>query len=231
VVRILVSDSGIGVPTSEQGRIFDEYYQVDNRARDRRKGLGLGLAIVRDLAQLLELPVRLKSAPGRGSSFALDVPRAPNVAPEADSPQENGQADFVRGAFVVLIDDDPLALDGLATTLRDFGCRVLAAASGEEALHGLTEAEFAPQIVVSDYRLGKDENGLEVIEMLTENQRTLYGESFKLPALLITGDTSPEELERVARAGHPILHKPFGARRLFETLNASLQAAAAEQTV
>ncbi len=229
IVRVLVSDSGIGVPAGEQGRIFEEYYQVDNRARDRRKGLGLGLAIVRDLAHLLGLKVRLKSAPGRGSTFAIEVPRARSVAPVVDPVEKTGQVDYVRGAFVVLIDDDPLALDGLATTLKDFGCRVLAATSGAEALGGLAESEFAPQMVVSDYRLAENESGLQVIAMLVESQRALYGESFALPALLITGDTSPEELERVVKAGYPILHKPFGARRLFETLNAILHTAAAEQ--
>lgn len=229
IVRVLVSDSGIGVPADEQRRIFEEYYQVDNRARDRRKGLGLGLAIVRDLAHLLGLKVRLKSAPGRGSSFAIEVPRAHSVAPVIDPTEHTDMVDFVRGAFVVLIDDDPLALDALTTTLKDFGCRVLAATSGNEALRRLSESEFAPQMVVSDYRLAESENGLQVIAMLIENLRALYGESFLLPALLITGDTSPEELDRVVKAGHPILHKPFGARRLFDILNAALQSAAAEQ--
>ncbi|MFP5406390.1 MAG: sensor histidine kinase, partial [Gammaproteobacteria bacterium] len=117
LVRVLVCDSGIGVPAAEHGRIFEEYYQVDNHARDRRKGLGLGLAIVRDLARLLELRVRVKSAPGRGSTFAIEAPRARSAAPVTAAAQESRQMDFVRGAFAVLIDDDPLALDGLAVTL------------------------------------------------------------------------------------------------------------------
>jgi CheY-like chemotaxis protein len=228
-VRVLVADSGIGIPGSEKQRVFDEYYQVDNRARDRRKGLGLGLAIVRDLARLLNLRIRLKSRPGVGSTFVVEIPRAQPQAIIEDPPPARADRDFVRGAFVVLIDDDPLALEGLGTTLKDLGCRVLAASSGAEAMHALAQAEFAPQIILSDYRLAGDENGLAAIGMIIENQRALYGESFPLAALVMSGDTSPEELERVARAGYPMLHKPVGARRLHQALNAALQSTAEMQ--
>lgn len=228
-VRVLVADSGIGIPASEKQRIFDEYYQVDNRARDRRKGLGLGLAIVRDLARLLHVRIRLKSLPGSGSTFAIEIPSA-QVESVVEDPQPGpAPRDFVRGAFVVLIDDDPLALDGLGTTLRDFGCRVLAARSVADAMHSLSQAEFAPQIVLSDYRLAGAESGLKAIEIVIENQRALYGESFPLPALVMSGDTSPEELERVARAGYPMLHKPVGAQRLYQALNTALQSVAEAQ--
>ncbi len=228
-VRVLVADSGIGIASSEKQRVFDEYYQVDNRARDRRKGLGLGLAIVRDLARLLNLGIRLKSRPGVGSTFAVEIPRARSAEIADDALPARAARDLVRGAFVVLIDDDPLALDAFGTTLTDLGCRVLKAGSGVEAIHALAQAEFAPQIVVSDYRLAGDENGLAAIEMVVANQRALYGEAFPLPALVVSGDTSPEELERVARAGYPMLHKPVGARRLHQALDAALQPAAEAQ--
>lgn len=228
-VRVLVADSGIGIASSEKQRVFDEYYQVDNRARDRRKGLGLGLAIVRDLARLLSLGIRLKSRPGVGSTFAVEIPRARSAEIAEDALPARAARDLVRGAFVVLIDDDPLALDAFGTTLTDLGCRVLKAGSGVEAIHALAQAEFAPQIVVSDYRLAGDENGLAAIEMVVANQRALYGEAFPLPALVVSGDTSPEELERVARAGYPMLHKPVGARRLHQALDAALQPAAEAQ--
>jgi len=228
-VRVLVADSGIGIPGTEKQRVFDEYYQVDNRARDRRKGLGLGLAIVRDLARLLNLRIRLKTLPGVGSTFVVEIPRAQSQAIIEGPPPADADRDFVRGAFVVLIDDDPLALDGLGTTLKDLGCRVLTASSGDEAMHALAQAEFAPQIVLSDYRLAGGENGLAAIGRVIANQRALYGESFPLPAIVMSGDTSPEELERVARAGYPMLHKPVGARRLYQALNASLQSAAEMQ--
>ena len=122
-----------------------------------------------------------------------------------------------------MIDDDPLARDALALTLSDFGCRVLSAPSAAEALRRLADAEFPPQIVVSDYRLANNEDGLQAIAALRENHRAWYGEDFPLPALLVSGDTSPEELARVAKAGHPLLHKPVAARRLYEALDGELR--------
>lgn len=225
IVRILVSDSGIGIAPTEKRRIFEEYYQVDNRARDRRKGLGLGLAIVRELAQLLGVRIRLKTASGIGSTFVLDVGRADGPPVAEASVMAPPSIDYVKGAFVVLIDDDPMARDGVMTTLQDFGCRVLAVASGVEALHALADAEFAPQIIVADYRLEGAETGLTAIAMVVENQAALCGESFRLPALLISGDTSPQELKRVADAGYQMLHKPVSVEVLYRELNSVLERA------
>lgn len=219
-VRILVGDSGVGIPAAERERVFEEFYQLDNPARDRRKGLGLGLAIVRDLAALLGVRVRLKSVPGRGSIFAVEVRRA-DAPPHAVAATSAG-IDYVRGAFVVLIDDDPMALDGVATTLRDFGCRVLAAASAVEALRRLAEVDFVPQIVISDYRLGGGVTGLDAIATVTGALASLCGEAFRPPAIVVSGDTSPHELKRVGDAGYLMLHKPVGVAPLHGALNALL---------
>ena len=219
-VRVLVSDSGVGIAREERERVFEEFYQLDNPGRDRRKGLGLGLAIVRDLAALLGVRVRLKSAPGRGSTFAVDVRRAD--PPPVVAPAPAG-VDYVRGAFVVLIDDDPMALDGVATTLRDFGCRVLAAPSAVEALRGLAEVDFMPQIVISDYRLGGGATGLDAIETVTGALASLCGEAFRPQAIVVSGDTSPHELKRVGDAGHLMLHKPVGVAPLHRAMNALLE--------
>lgn len=222
VTRLLVADTGIGIPSAERERIFDEYYQVDNPARDRRKGLGLGLAIVRDLAELQQARVRLKSVVGRGSCFMLEFPTAPLARRVEPLRRAGAPFDCVRGAFVVLIEDDPLARSAVVTTLQDFGCRVLAVASGVEALHALATAEFAPQLVISDYRLEDGATGLEAIRMVQENQSVLYGADFRLPALVISGDTSPQELESVSAAGYPMLHKPVPVDRLYEAINRML---------
>lgn len=222
VTRFLVSDSGIGIEQSELSRVFDEYYQVDNRARDRRKGLGLGLAIVRNLAGLLEIRVRLKSVVGRGSTFAIEASSA-RPLPAIERLLSVGAAvDCVRGALVVLIDDDPLARDGVKITLEDFGCRVIAVGSTAQALAALANAELPPQVIVSDYRLENGSNGLDAITAIIASQSALCGNSFKLPAMLISGDTSPDELQRVAAAGYPMLHKPVSVERLYAALNAML---------
>ena len=161
-VRVLVSDTGVGIAAGERKRIFDAYYQVDNPARDRRRGLGLGLAVVRDLGATLGLRIRLRSLPGKGSTFAVEIPEAP-APPASAAAAESGAVDLVRGAFVVVIDDDDAGRDGLSTTLRDMGCRVLEGTSADEILERLAEAEFAPQLLVSDYRLGNGATGVEAI--------------------------------------------------------------------
>src|SRR5262252_8467938 len=109
-----------------------------------------------------------------------------------------GGPDFVQGALVLLIDDDPQALDGMAITLRDMGCRVIEAESCIDAISRLETQEFVPQVVVSDYRLQGGETGLTAIEMVRENQRALMGEDWDLPGFLISGDTAPAELEKVS---------------------------------
>jgi two-component system, sensor histidine kinase len=229
VMRVLVSDSGVGIAAHEKTRIFEEYYQVDNAARDRRKGLGLGLAIVRDLSALLGIRVRVKSTLGRGSTFVLDIPRSDLAPPRKVTTQATPVAnDFVRGALVVLVDDDPLARDALALTLSDFGCRLVTAASGEEALHRLSQSDFAPQLMLGDYRLHGGTTGLEAIRAVTVQQQALYGDTFEMPALVVSGDTSPDELARVAAAGYRMLHKPVQPELLYTALNEVLAKVAAK---
>ncbi|WP_081650165.1 ATP-binding protein [Azospirillum brasilense] len=80
----------LGIAPADQSAIFDDFRQLGNPNRDRRHGLGLGLAIVRRLATLLGLPVSLRSVPGKGSVFAVDVPLA--AASAAELPVESSSA-------------------------------------------------------------------------------------------------------------------------------------------
>lgn len=223
--RILVWDTGIGIAKAEHSRIFDEFYQVGNEARDARKGLGLGLAIVRQLSGLLQIRIRLRSLPQRGSVFALELP----LAKEEELPEQTinpeAESDFTRGACIVLVDDNAESLEATAQTLRSFGARVLAASSSLDALGRLQSQEFAPQLLVSDYRL-VGETGLDVIRVLSENQKALYGDDFEIATLLITGDTAPAELQKAQRAGILMLHKPLSAERLYQGVNERLAALA-----
>lgn len=223
--RILVWDTGIGIAKAEQSRIFDEFYQIANDARDARKGLGLGLAIVRQLSNLLQIRIRLSSVPGRGSVFALELPLAKeNELPEQTTGRD-ASPDFTRGAYIVLVDDNAESLEATAQTLRSFGARVLTASSSLDAIDRLQSQEFAPQLLVSDYRL-VGETGLDVIRVLSENQKALYGDDFEIATLLITGDTAPAELQKAQQAGVLMLHKPLSAERLYQGVNGRLAALA-----
>jgi signal transduction histidine kinase/ActR/RegA family two-component response regulator len=225
-VRCQVWDTGIGIPRAERNRIFEAFYQVDNASRDRRKGLGLGLAIVRHLCDLLGIPIRMHSKVSKGTVFSLDLPVAQRDDTtnlhSANQPVMAQQRDYARGASVVLIDDDPDTREATAYTLRSFGCRVISAGSGLEALERLSGQEFAPQIILADYRL-EGESGIQAIEMVTQNLQALYGESFQIPALIVSGDTAPDELEKVRNAGYKMLHKPVPVESLYTEINNALE--------
>lgn len=222
-LRVQVWDTGIGIPRNEQEKIFEAFYQVANEARDRRKGLGLGLNLVKQLAELLGQRITVRSVQGKGSVFSVEIPLTRDLGSDPVETEGVAKADFVNGAFVVLIDDDDLSLEATAATVARFGCRVLTASSGIDAIAKLQNQEFMPQLIISDYRLGAGETGIDAVEMVTQNQRALFGEEFALPALLVTGDTAPAELTAVTNAGLQMLHKPVKPRELYLAMNEKLE--------
>lgn len=213
-IALEVRDSGIGIAAGEQQRIFDEFYQTNNPARDRRKGLGLGLAIVRRLVELLGHRLELVSAPGRGSVFRLVLPsaaatRAPasRALPVAASP--------MQGRRVLVVDDEIEIRDASVALLTQWGVQVLVAADPSE-LACVLDAEPRPDAAIVDLRLGKDFDGVDVIAAL----RARIGERF--PALLISGDTGARELARVQASGVPLLIKPVPPAKMRAALHACL---------
>lgn len=228
-VEFQIWDTGIGIPRDELSKIYDPFYQVANDARDRRKGLGVGLAIVRQLCDILGHDIRVRSVVGKGTVFAVRAPLATESPREtaANRSDEMDQRDYVRGAFVILIDDDKLSREASEHTLREFGCRVLSASSGIDAVAKLQSQEFAPNIIIADYRM-ENETGLEAVRMVTENLSALFGEDFSIPALVVSGDTSPEELRRVTESGYPMLHKPVAVAAMKQEMNRQLERKARE---
>jgi two-component system, sensor histidine kinase len=214
-VRIEVWDSGRGIPADRHDEIFREFSQLENPERDRRKGLGLGLAIVQRLARLLGHEVELRSEVGKGSVFSITVPRgAQEDCTPADAPETTTAFDLSH-ALVLVIDDEAAVQDGMATVLRKWGCDVLTSGSGEEMLAKLAGVRRLPDLIVSDYRLRGQENGIQVVEMLRNEFNA------EVPALLVTGDTAPDRLRDAEASGLPILHKPVNPARL-RTLIANL---------
>jgi two-component system, sensor histidine kinase len=208
-VRIEVWDSGPGIPAERHRDIFQEFYQLRNPERDRSKGLGLGLAIVDRMARLLETRIHLKSSEAKGSVFAIEVPRAvvSHVGQEAAERQTN-QANSLAGALVVVIDDEAAILDGMRGLLQEWGCEVLAAESGAEALAQLRRVGRTPDAVISDYRLREEETGAAVIA------RIQAAMGVPLPGVLITGDTGPDTLREAQVSGYQLLHKPVRPAKL-----------------
>lgn len=215
-LRLEVWDSGPGIPADQQKNVFSEFYRLD--APGRGSGLGLGLAIVERLGRLLQHPVELRSWPGKGSRFAVSVPLvAAHAAPAGPLPISALPLDPVPGKVILVIDDDTLVLDSMRGLLRSWGCVVVTAGSGREALARLAALGRPPDLVVADCRLAGGESGIEAIELLRD---TL---GISVPAFLISGDTIPERLREAGASGLLLLHKPVPAMTLRTVLNGFLK--------
>lgn len=218
-MRIDVCDSGPGISKEEERKIFIEYHRLGAGEADRdRGGLGLGLAIVDRLGRLLGHEVALESRPGRGSRFSVTVPLAAEGQGVAEVERVPAMADPARGSLVLVIDDDPLVLEGMGGMLRGWGCRLLTAAGEEAALAAVAGAGRPPDLVVADYRLADGATGIRAIERL----RRELGAA--VPAFLISGDTAPEALRQARAHGLHLLHKPVPPMRLRAMLNRLLGA-------
>lgn len=218
LVRIEVWDSGPGIPEEEQQRVFEEFYQIANPERDRSKGLGLGLAIVKRLAELLHHPIDVRSKPGRGACFAVTVPRG--VLRQKEATETTASApEFLRASgerLVVLIEDERIIREATQTLLSDWGCKVIASATAEEAVARLTSLDRTPDLVIADYRLAGGKTGIEAIHYIQQ------AVGVAVPAVLITGDAAADHLKQAREHGYPVLHKPVPPAKL-RALVASIQ--------
>ncbi|MBS0471711.1 MAG: PAS domain S-box protein [Proteobacteria bacterium] len=200
LVRIWVRDTGIGIPGDSLDRVFEDFVQLGNAARERHKGLGIGLSIARRIADLLGHRLSVSSIVGQGSTFTIELPAGNSAIPSAD-PAPLPAAAVSNGApiSVLLVDDDPNVSDSMAMVFEVEGMDVKVAASGAEAL-AVVEAGFAPAVIVSDYRL-PDIDGFEVIRRIREHAGR------DLPAFLLTGDLAVSSDTRPGSC--TVLHKPF----------------------
>jgi len=208
-VALEVWDTGVGIPADKIELIFQEFYQVDNPERDRTRGLGMGLAIVQRLCALLGHPLEVHSSPGRGSVFRVIVPSGEVGAVEAP-PLEVDTLPPRTGAVltVLLIDDERAIREATRELLRPMQVEVLVAATIPEAVQLAKASSATIDLILSDWRLRGQENGVEAVRAV----RAVSGES--TPAVLITGDTSPELLKLAHESGLVILHKPLQPREL-----------------
>jgi signal transduction histidine kinase len=211
-VSIEVWDSGMGIPLEQHERIFEEFYQLNNPSRDRSRGLGLGLATVRRVAQLLDHPLKLRSTPGRGTKFAIEVPLAdPARVYSASATVEQKVPNLLGGKLIVVIDDEESVRMGMQSLLESWGCKCIAAMDSAGALSAINGQ--TPDFIIADLRLRGDANGIDEIRTM----RAQLGES--IPAVLISGDTATEQLRKVSAAGLTMMHKPLKAVRLRALLN------------
>jgi signal transduction histidine kinase/ActR/RegA family two-component response regulator len=207
-VRIEVWDTGIGIAPEQQGAIFQEFYQVANPEHDRGRGLGLGLAIAARLAGLLGCRIEVASRPGKGSVFAVEVPRGQHPPTPVSAAPAVGVTDRLRGAFVLVVDDDALVRDAVRALLMQWSCEVAVAANGAEAVAALERYDRLPDALLCDLRLPGAETGIQVVRRVHELAGTA------IPAALVSGDTAPEALREARASGYPLLPKPVAPAKL-----------------
>jgi two-component system CheB/CheR fusion protein len=228
VLAIEVWDSGIGIGKAELAAIFEEYHQVGNTARDRNRGLGLGLSIVDRLARLLDLGLSVRSWPGKGSVFIIEAPLArepgpppppsappsatatPPVAPPAANtgdpatpgdPAEGAAARALAGS-ILLIEDDPDVGELLELHLKAEGRHVVRVLDGAAAVRVVTQGKIRPDLILTDYNLPGDMDGLMTAAAVREILRR------PAPVLVMTGDISIATLRRIADQDCAHVSKP-----------------------
>ena len=205
---VVISDTGRGIPLSQQQRIFDEFYQLNNPERDRSNGLGLGLSIVKRLTTLLDINLDFESQEGVGTRFQFTLPIID--APKAVDQSQDDTFEYASALRILVLDDDRSIREGMDALLTSLGNVVRTA---ESTALGLNIArEWKPDIALVDFRLKDENSGLDFILQL----RQLYP---GLPALLISGDTDPERLREARSAAVTLLHKPIGQEQLIKAIS------------
>jgi two-component system CheB/CheR fusion protein len=216
-LRIEVWDTGSGIPEGQLKAVFEEFHQLDNPARERARGLGLGLSIVQRLADLLGHTIDVRSRPGRGSVFSIEVPRIGTES--ADALRTGVQQPVARvrtGESILVIEDDPTIREMLQLVFEMDGYRTAVAADGKSALAMVARGDARPKIVVADYNLPNGLSGLDVARRLRETFDSA------LPVLIVTGDISTDTLRTIAGAGCIQLNKPIKADALTHLVRSQL---------
>jgi len=221
-IRFMVWDSGSGIPQDEHRSIFKEFVQLVNPERDRSKGLGLGLSIVKRICLLLGHEVRFQSSPGKGTRFEILVPIGKATAPTLQMPSLTQSALHLQK--VLVIDDDATILLGMKALLESWNLKPLLARSIEDALRVCQNRQLRPDLIISDLRL---ENGITGIQAI----RRMHGHfASNIPAILITGDTSPDRIQMAYESPYPLLHKPIKPAQLRSVCTSVLELAPSGST-
>ena len=224
-LQIEIWDTGIGIPGGELHAVFDEYHQIGNEARERERGLGLGLSIVRRLGGLLDHRVTVRSMPGKGSVFTIEVARVPDalllaqrelLRPRVKIASMVTAAGGGRTGHILVVEDDPDLRDLMSQLLQGGGHDVEVTPTGQAAVDKMADGSFRPDLVIADYNLPGGLTGLQVAAQLRESAPDL-------PVIILTGDISTRTRQDVTRHRFIQLTKPVKPSELLSTIEHILQ--------
>jgi len=210
-VRLEVWDTGIGIPAGQFEAIFEEYHQLGNPARERGLGLGLGLSIVRRLGELLGHRISVRSEPGKGSVFSVNLPLSEEVETKrgrAAGPGAKIKSRAVSAGTILIVEDDPTVREALDLLFTGEGYKTLVAPDGPAVSAMARQGGLLPDVIVADYNLPGGRTGIEVIaEVRLALKR-------HVPAIVLTGDIAADILRKVAAADCGYLRKPVNVDQL-----------------
>lgn len=210
-ISIQVSDTGPGIPAPHQEAIFLEYYRVEGESA---KGFGLGLAIVERLCKLLDIKLHLESTVGVGTQFRFLVPLGES---SKQITQTSRMPPRLRTKpSILVVDDDTRVLSAMQAVLEQHGCMVTTAESDQQIITHVQSQNIPPDLLLIDYRLSNLVTGVQAIKSI----HAALDQQF--PAIVITGDTSPEGLREINESGYVVLHKPVLAETLLSAVNHTL---------
>ncbi len=207
-VRIEVWDSGIGISQDQLPQIFQEYYQGADGAE--RGGFGLGLAIVRRIGEVLDHRIGVRSTPGKGTVFSIEVPRGDSNGDAAESAQA---PTYERGDFpgvILVVEDEASVRTSLSRMLKTRGVEAIVVATANDALAQVSRQEIRPDLLLCDYNLRGSANGVDTVNGLRAAL------AWNIPAIVMTGDIRSEIVDSIAGQGISVLIKPFSADELLQ---------------
>ena len=213
-IDLQIVDTGPGIAPEDRVRVFEEFVQLENPERDRSQGIGLGLSIVRRIADLLGFALSLRETPGGGTTVSILVPRGQYSERPREPEPAPIELDDTQSAppIILVIDDEEAVRVAMEDFLEEHDCMALTVDSGDEAIRTLVETACVPDAIVCDYRLRANERGTEAVARV----RAHCGR--EVPAVLITGDIGVDGLRDIRDSGLQVLHKPCDPARLLEVL-------------
>ena len=208
-LSIQVWDSGMGIAEDRLEEIFQEFKRGDVQRRDQDRGLGLGLAIVEKIAGILGHRITVKSWPGKGSMFAVDVPlsaTAPKSLPQPSMSEP--MLERLQGARVWVLDNDAAICAGMRTLLEGWGCRVVTALSEQDLARQVDNYHAEADLLIADYHLDDEQNGVDAVARINARRAS------PIPAMMITANYSNELKLQIRELGHTLMHKPVRPMKL-----------------
>jgi PAS domain S-box-containing protein len=206
---IQVWDTGMGIADNRLEEIFQEFKRGDVQRPDQDRGLGLGLAIVEKIAGILGHRIHVRSWPGRGSMFSVEVPlsaTAPKPLPALQMSEP--MLERLRGARVWVLDNDATICAGMRTLLEGWGCRVVTALSEEDLARKVDNYHAGVDLLIADYHLDNDQNGVDAVARINACRTS------PIPAMMITANYSNELKQQIRELGHTLMHKPVRPMKL-----------------